>query len=136
MKDSGRLTAVAFLCPFARPFTITPSDPPLLALGALSGFQRTLSTNFPPPLCLAGFGEAGLIFALFSWTIYWRVKPFGLWTLAGSPPWLFSARSPVPSRSPLPILLCSRSAPSLDFSGRCLRTFRRRSALLALVKPD
>ncbi|KAF4116424.1 hypothetical protein G5714_003913 [Onychostoma macrolepis] len=57
-------------------------------------------------------------------------------TLAGSPPWLFSARSPVPSRSPLPILLCSRSAPSLDFSGRCLRTFRRRSALLALVKPD
>ncbi|KAF4114967.1 hypothetical protein G5714_005190 [Onychostoma macrolepis] len=39
-------------------------------------------------------------------------------TLVGTPPWLFSARAP--SRSPLPILLCSRSAPPLDFSGRCL----------------
>ncbi|KAF4110550.1 hypothetical protein G5714_007581 [Onychostoma macrolepis] len=53
-------------------------------------------------------------------------------TLVGSPPWLFSARAPVPSQSPLPILFCSRSAPPLDFSGRCLLPSRRRSALLAL----
>ncbi|KAF4109746.1 hypothetical protein G5714_008998 [Onychostoma macrolepis] len=123
-----------FSLPVARPFTITPSDPPLLAR-RLSGFQRPLSTNFPPPLCLAGFGEAGLIFALFSWTIYWRVKPFGLWTLAAH---RRGFSLPVrPSLHDHPFRSSSaRAGASLDFSGRCSRTFRRRSALLALVKPD
>ncbi|KAF4098827.1 hypothetical protein G5714_020857 [Onychostoma macrolepis] len=32
--------------------------------GASLDFSGRCLTNFPPPLCLAGFGEAGLIFAV------------------------------------------------------------------------
>ncbi len=46
LLDSGQLSALAFLCPYAHLFTVIPPNSSLLTPGASSGFQQRLSISW------------------------------------------------------------------------------------------